>query len=173
MKFAFKSLNKHVRIEIFLELYGLTGVHIWRVLMGVQQCQIKPTCCNDRTISCKLSRRVQVKGECSHNPVEVWDWISDFIPHFIIGVITYPYWDQSLSMLVKGAPGRHICFFLLTYKYLHAAVKQHMLWQVHSSKTLIWSNIVQTWRQWWDVAVSTHESILLTHCPQAKAIWRQ
>ena len=37
--------------------------------------------------------------------VEVWDWISNFIPHFIMGVITYPYCDQSLIILVKGATG--------------------------------------------------------------------
>ena len=36
--------------------------------------------------------------------VEVWGCISNFIPHFIIHVITYPCWDQSYSMLVKGAP---------------------------------------------------------------------
>ena len=33
--------------------------------------------------------------------VEVWEWISNFIPYLIIDVITYPYWDQSKSMLVK------------------------------------------------------------------------
>ena len=25
--------------------------------------------------------------------VEVWEWISNFIPHFTGNVITYPYWD--------------------------------------------------------------------------------
>ena len=25
--------------------------------------------------------------------VEVWEWISNFIPHFIMDVITYPCWD--------------------------------------------------------------------------------
>ena len=38
--------------------------------------------------------------------VEVWGWISDSIPHFMINVITYPCWDYSWIMLVKGAPGR-------------------------------------------------------------------
>ena len=37
--------------------------------------------------------------------VEVWEWISNFIPHYTVYVITYPYWDQSQSMLVKGATG--------------------------------------------------------------------
>ena len=27
--------------------------------------------------------------------VEVWEWISKFIPHFIMDVITYPCWDLS------------------------------------------------------------------------------
>ena len=34
--------------------------------------------------------------------IEVWEWISHFLPHFIGPVITYPYWYQSWSMLVKG-----------------------------------------------------------------------
>ena len=38
--------------------------------------------------------------------VEVWEWISYFIPHFTEHVITYPCWELSLSMLVKGAPGK-------------------------------------------------------------------
>ena len=25
--------------------------------------------------------------------IEVWEWISNFIPHFITDVITYPCWD--------------------------------------------------------------------------------
>ena len=28
-----------------------------------------------------------------------------FIPHFIMDVIIYPCWDQSQTMIVKGAPG--------------------------------------------------------------------
>ena len=37
--------------------------------------------------------------------VDVWEWIHDFIPHFIMDVITYTYCDQSYIMLVKGGPG--------------------------------------------------------------------
>ena len=36
--------------------------------------------------------------------VDVWEWISNFIPHYTWHVITYPCWDQSESLLVKGAP---------------------------------------------------------------------
>ena len=34
--------------------------------------------------------------------VEVWELINNFIPHFMMGVITYPCWDLCSSMLVKG-----------------------------------------------------------------------
>ena len=37
--------------------------------------------------------------------VEVLEWISDFISHLTEHVITYPCWDWSSTMLVKGAPG--------------------------------------------------------------------
>ena len=37
--------------------------------------------------------------------VEVSEWISDFIPHFIMDVITYSCGDSSLAMLIKGTSG--------------------------------------------------------------------
>ena len=37
--------------------------------------------------------------------VEVWELLSNFILHSIKGVITYPWWDSSQTMLIKGAPG--------------------------------------------------------------------
>ena len=39
--------------------------------------------------------------------VEVWKWISNFIPHFTCHVIIYPCCGYSSSILVKGAPGNH------------------------------------------------------------------
>ena len=36
--------------------------------------------------------------------VEVWKWISKFIQHYMMDVITYPCWDQSYTMLIKGVP---------------------------------------------------------------------
>ena len=35
--------------------------------------------------------------------VEVKEWISNFIPHFIMDVITNPCWDLSWTMLVEAA----------------------------------------------------------------------
>ena len=37
--------------------------------------------------------------------VEVWETISNFIPHIIMDVITYPFRGLIKTMLVKEAPG--------------------------------------------------------------------
>ena len=37
--------------------------------------------------------------------VEVFIWISNLIPHFIIDVICHPCWNLSPFVLVKGALG--------------------------------------------------------------------
>ena len=39
--------------------------------------------------------------------IEVWEWVSNFIPHFTGYVITYPC-DQSYTMLVKGTLLGHL-----------------------------------------------------------------
>ena len=39
--------------------------------------------------------------------VEVWEWISKFIAHFLMDVITYPCWGKNKCMLVKGSQGIH------------------------------------------------------------------
>ena len=36
--------------------------------------------------------------------VDVWEWIIIFTPQFIVGEITYPYWDYNQSTLVKAIP---------------------------------------------------------------------
>ena len=38
--------------------------------------------------------------------IEVWQWISNFIPHFNEHVIANPCWDKSLTMLMKRAPAQ-------------------------------------------------------------------
>ena len=35
--------------------------------------------------------------------VEVWEWISNFIPHFIMDIIAYPCWDLKLNHVSKMA----------------------------------------------------------------------
>ena len=57
--------------------------------------------------------------------VEVWEWISNFIPHFIGHVITRQFWDLSQTLLAKRQmltnpihqythfKLRHVCIVLL------------------------------------------------------------
>ena len=43
-------------------------------------------------------------------PVEVWEWISNFISHFIGSMVTYPRWSQSQSgVLIEWSPV-YVCF---------------------------------------------------------------
>ena len=46
--------------------------------------------------------------------VEVWEWISNFSPHLIMDIITYPCRDKNQTMLVKGGTGLlpFVIFFL-------------------------------------------------------------
>ena len=39
------------------------------------------------------------------NGCTVYEWMKDFIPHFIMDVITNPFWDWSHAILVKEALG--------------------------------------------------------------------
>ena len=40
--------------------------------------------------------RIQKSMECNNgSTVEVWEWINNFIPHFMINVIAYPFCDLS------------------------------------------------------------------------------
>ena len=42
--------------------------------------------------------------------IEVWEWISNIIHPFTWHVITYPSWNKSSSVLVKGVPGLRLLF---------------------------------------------------------------
>ena len=41
----------------------------------------------------------------NYAPVEVWQWKSNFIPYFTMGVITYPYWYLELIHISKRGRG--------------------------------------------------------------------
>ena len=45
---------------------------------------------------------------------EVWDSIDNFIPHYIVYIITYPGWDLSSSKLTHWGRVTHICVSKLT-----------------------------------------------------------
>ena len=40
-----------------------------------------------------MSNKLYDEITCPFYAVEVWEWISNFIEHFIMDVITYPYRD--------------------------------------------------------------------------------
>ena len=44
--------------------------------------------------------------------IEVWVWINTYFPDRVAGVVTYPCWNKSCSILVKGAPG-YLLFYLV------------------------------------------------------------
>ena len=53
--------------------------------------------------------------------VEVWEWVSNFILHFIMDVTTHLCWDLSQSTLVKVAPGiEELCNNVSQFKLNHS-----------------------------------------------------
>ena len=44
------------------------------------------------------------EGRLRLNKREVWKWIRNFIPHFLMNAMTYPYWELIQSVLIKGGP---------------------------------------------------------------------
>ena len=58
--------------------------------------------------------------------IEVWEWISNFIPHFIMDIITYPCWDWSNNMLAKSDPGHH-CACRCSGTQQHQAISMYYI----------------------------------------------
>ena len=60
-----------------------------------------------------VTQLVQRRG-CT---VEVWEWISNFIPHFIMGVITYPSWnvlcDRQIWWMTLENNWANLCYVKL------------------------------------------------------------
>ena len=52
---------------------------------------------------------------------EVWEWISNFIPHFKMDVITYPCWHLSQTILVNQAPD-YTLFFIMSFSMCRAFI---------------------------------------------------
>ena len=71
--------------------------------------------------------------------VEVWEWISNFIPYFMMDVITYPCWDLSKTMSVKGAPEFHnVVWSKATYsKSLRGIETKKILSELHYSDVIM------------------------------------
>ena len=58
--------------------------------------------------------------------IEVWEWTSNSIPHFIMNVITNPCWDLSQSMVVKGAP------YCTPHQFTHSVAVDPRQWSLLS-----------------------------------------
>ena len=86
--------------------------------------------------------------------VEVWEWMHNFITHIAMDVITYPCWGESLSLLVKGSPGRFAAFdtypniVILSYEIQQFV---SVFDSLHTTKANFrhteMNNIMETW-QW-------------------------
>ena len=53
----------------------------------------------------------------SGTTVEVWEWLSNFIHNFKMDVITYPCWDWSYCLIIKGAPGQYMSSVHVIHAY--------------------------------------------------------
>ena len=89
-----------------------TGSWIWQ-WSGAKQCDIWSLLLTWFNFNPSLDMWLQLLEKAVWNylsipnfngcTVEVWEWISNFIAYFTVHVITYPCWDYSQSMSVKGA----------------------------------------------------------------------
>ena len=75
--------------------------------------------------------------------IEVWEWISNFIPHFIMSVITYQCWDYSYTMFVKGTP--EIQLSLKSQDFLVTIYQGMLLWWPFLG-LFNWNPLIQTIR---------------------------
>ena len=64
--------------------------------------------------------------------VDVCEWMSNFISHFMIDVITHPCQDFSENVLIKGLPVT-ICIWTVAWsRYIaYVYVKQHLSWHAN------------------------------------------
>ena len=91
-----------------LKNFAHVAVFLWEILEG-------------HTVRCKAI--FPNFNSCS---IEVWEWISNFIPHFIMSVITYQCWDYSYTMFVKGTP--EIQLSLKSQDFLVTIYQGMLLW---------------------------------------------
>ena len=103
--------------------------------------------------------------------VEVWKWISNFIPHIIEYVVTYSCWDSSQNISVKWAPvnaAEHLrwwvnisscimfwCHHALNHYLGHSELR---LWKSKSVSNN-WSSVIQ-----WNLSVTTTSLIKTITC---------
>ena len=96
--------------------------------------------------------------KCNGATAEDWEWISNFIPHFTGHVITYPCWDWSWTMLVKGATwslgggGGRGCPYASS-----CPCQDHECMMSHWSQTIdTRENVLLHLKSWWLGAIECH-----------------
>ena len=95
--------------------------------------------------------------------IEVWKWISNFISHFIMDIIIYPWRDLSKSMLGSGISGHNgyhfaddifICIFCIKKQQqnFHLILFFPGVQWVMCFETLVFSNL----DLWWTCVKPVH-----------------
>ena len=74
--------------------------------------------------------------------VEVWEWISNFISHLMMDVITYQNWHWRWIMSVKGMP------YIRLFDSKRSSIYQN-IWQPPTLGLQYWRHL--TILSWWDV----------------------
>ena len=90
---------KYMHLIIYVYIYSFNGIiHITWLLKTISrtftyQCTLASKVWNEMTYPFPYFNGVTV---------EIWKWIRVFIQHFLMDLITYPWWDLRYSLLVEG-----------------------------------------------------------------------
>ena len=88
-----KTHQKHVQMSWCpFYCYGLTFIPAWISISYIQK-------------SCRMKLLINSQTSTVPATAGVWEWINNFIPLFMVAVITYPCWDWSQLMQVNWVPG--------------------------------------------------------------------
>ena len=100
--------------------------------------------------------------------VEVLEWMSNFIPHFMMDTFTYPWWDQRKSMLAARALEQKRPSFCIRHFKMHSRESnvQYEI-QYHQNITEYWPRCMTSYgvkSQWVDAQFDTTSSTYIIRC---------
>ena len=95
--------------------------------------------------------------------VEVWELLSNIIPHFMMDVITYPYWDKRWSMLVKLGTGAAGAMIQLSDAWVYPQPPTKLIWHQIGSIHLSHCFHIFPWLCAWDVCYIIFCHLLYIH----------
>ena len=97
---------KYIVMQIYIKRFNLRLKLLQKYHMLAWECLILTPAWKNNHIHYKVWDKITCSfPNVTGCIVEVWEWIINFIPHFTGHVITYPCWDKSGTMLIKGYPG--------------------------------------------------------------------